>query len=43
MCQERLVGLMLPFVEQDIAEKLSPPNILQQFEGSRNRRLDFGF
>ena len=43
MCQERLVGLMLPFVEQDIAEKLSPPNILQQFAGSGNRRLDFGF
>ena len=43
MCQERLVGLMLPFVEQDIAKKLSPPNILKQFSESGNRRLDFGF
>ena len=43
MRQEWLVGLMIPFVEQDIAGKLSKEHILKDFAQSGNRRLDFGF
>ena len=42
MTQGRLAGLVLPFVEQDLTNKLCQFNILQSFVHSGNRRLDFG-
>ena len=42
MSQERLAGLMLPFVEQYLAEKLCRLTVLKSFVLKGNRRLDFG-
>ena len=43
MTQDRLSGLLLPFIEQDLLQKISHENILRDFAKSGNRRLDFGF
>ena len=42
MTQQRLAGLILPFVEQDLTDKLCQLHILQYFVHSENKRLDFG-
>ena len=43
MTQERLAGLLLPFVEQDLLQRVSSESILKDFAKAGNRRLDFGF
>ena len=43
MTQERLAGLLLPFVEQDLLQRVSNESILKDFAKAGNRRLDFGF
>ena len=43
MTQERLSGLLLPFIEQDLLQKISHESILRDFARCGNRRLDFGF
>ena len=43
MTQERLVGLLLPFIEQDLLQRVSYESILKDFARAGNRRLDFGF
>jgi len=40
---QRLVGLMLPFIEQDLLARVSHEDILKEFAKAGNRRLDFGF
>ena len=43
MTQERLAGLLLPFIEQDLLSKISHEDILENFAKVSNRRLDFCF
>ena len=43
MTQDRLSGLLLPFIEQDLLQKISHEDILRDLAKSGNRRLDFGF
>ena len=43
MTQERLVGLLLPFIEQDLLQRVTYESILKDFAKTGNRRLDFGF
>ena len=43
MTQERMAGLLLPFIEQDLLQRIKNENILREFARSGNRRLDFGF
>ena len=42
MKQERLTALMLPFIEQDLLERISHEAILKTFASAKNR-IDFGF
>lgn len=42
MTQERLLGLLLPFIEQDLLQRVSHEAILKEFVTSGNQRLDFG-
>ena len=43
MTQDRLAGLLLPFIEQDLLQRVSHESILRDFAKAANRRLDFGF
>ena len=43
MTQERMAGLLLPFIEQDLLQRIKNENILREFAKSGNRRLDFGY
>ena len=43
MTQERKAGLLLPFIEQDLLQRIKNEDILREFSKSGNRRFDFGF
>ena len=43
MTQERMAGLLLPYIEQDLLQRIKTEDILREFAKSGNRRLDFGF
>ena len=43
MTQERMAGLLLPFIEQDLLQRVKNEDILREFSKSGNRRFDFGF
>ena len=44
MTQERIAGLLLPFIEQNLLlQRINNEDILREFAKSGNRRLDFGF
>ena len=43
MTQGQLAGLLLPFIEQDLLQRVSHESILRYFAKAANRRLDFGF
>ena len=43
MTQERMAGLLLPFIEQDLLQRVKNEDILREFFKSGNRRFDFGF
>ena len=43
MTQQRMAGLLFPFIEQDLLQTVKNEDILREFSKSGNRQLDFGF